>query len=40
MIMVTFVTNWLTFGKGGADATQTDDTAKGRRGDSFEGLAA
>jgi hypothetical protein len=37
--MVTFVTNCFTFGKGGADATQTDDATKGRRGDGFEGLA-
>jgi hypothetical protein len=30
----------MALGKGSPDASQTEDTAKGRSGDGFEGLAA
>jgi hypothetical protein len=33
------VARGLALGKGGADASQTEDAAKGRGGESFEGLA-
>jgi hypothetical protein len=38
--MVTLVARCFALGKGDADTAQTQETAKGRGGDGFEGVAA
>jgi hypothetical protein len=39
VIMPTFFTILFTLSEGGANASQTQDTAKGGGGDGFDGLA-